>query len=740
MESFFKNIIHYPIHVLIVGDGQLGKLSIKEQLKGYKEISTLSSVTNLKKAKKVAVEVRLDVAIVDYLLPDGRGIDLIELLANVPVILLTGKGEDSIAVECFKAGATDCITKDSDENQLSELVLSIDQAVNSAKEKNSVTELYQNLIDVMDNTSDLIQSANLDGEVEFVNKCWLEILGYNSFTGLNVLDVIHPESQDHCKKLMRDIGNKRLISDEPVLLITAKGQRLETSANISCRFDSTGRPTGTQMIFQNMTNLNKEKDLLKKTENKYKLLVESADDTIYQIDSKGNFIFVNSLGTVLTGYTKDEFIGMNFMELVESSYFHDVSTFYREQRSKMVHTSYLELPIRRKDGGLKWIGQNITALFDEELTKVSGFLGIVRDITSKREMELELKESKEQLEVKIQARTRALQKTNDLLVKSKNDYQTLFQKGNDPVIIYDAECSKILEVNSKACDLYGYSRTEFIGMNNSMLLSDSKNILNDFYDGIVTHKTAQGKILMMQINSASLEYKDKAAIMSINHDVTRRVVIEEELEKERQSNMAEVIKGQERVREKISRDLHDNIGQGLAALIINLRAIHKYGELSSQQNVILKDAEVLNRSLIKEIRNVSKNLKPQVLYDFGLEKALEDLASNKEIGVNLEFSKSKDFPRLDSEKETALFRIAQEAVNNAVRHSGATTVEIDLSKKNNVISLRIVDDGRGIDLKHSTGTGMVNMKERSTFVNGQLTIESKRPRGTEVKISLVHYD
>jgi len=191
---------------------------------------------------------------------------------------------------------------------------------------------------------------------------------------------------------------------------------------------------------------------------------------------------------------------------------------------------------------------------------------------------------------------------------------------------------------------------------------------------------------------------------------------------------------QEEERRNLARELHDELGQLLTALI------HRLERLDDER----RDSCVeLAREALGRVRKLSRLLRPPVLDDLGLAAALNWLARQAREHAELEVAvkTSAELARVEPEIETLIYRIAQEALTNAIRHAGARRAEIELERLGNELELRIRDDGRGFDSESlarggATGSGIGGMRDRLALFGGTLAVRSAPGRGTEVLATL----
>lgn len=257
-----------------------------------------------------------------------------------------------------------------------------------------------------------------------------------------------------------------------------------------------------------------------------------------------------------------------------------------------------------------------------------------------------------------------------------------------------------------------------------------------------------GDFIWLDMNLVLTTSKRKAQVLLICTDITSQKEAEEvskELnnEKIRQSVKSHqlkanlILKGQEEERKRISKDIHDGIGQLLTGLKFTLESINfKHPDKLNSQ---LKDARSLVKRLISESRRVSFNLAPSALLDYGLASVINKFASEASRLSDFEVifkNKTGFLSRLDETVEVNIYRIIQEGVNNAIKYSAGTTIQITMVHNSYQLTITIKDDGKGFDFKalgdDEKGLGLLNMKERANLLNGALDIEGEVGVGTSI--------
>lgn len=214
-----------------------------------------------------------------------------------------------------------------------------------------------------------------------------------------------------------------------------------------------------------------------------------------------------------------------------------------------------------------------------------------------------------------------------------------------------------------------------------------------------------------------------------------------ELLKQQELAVKAVIEAEENERQRIARDLHDGIGQMMSAAKMNLSALQSQMQFSTEeQKQSLEIAIGLVDESCKEIRTVSHIMMPNALLKNNLASAIRDFVnklSNKNITATV-YAEGLD-QRLDANVETVLYRVVQECVQNAIRHSGATRLDISLVRDKDGISGTIEDNGKGFDvyvLHHAGGIGLKNIISRIDYLKGTVDFDSSPGRGTVVSLHI----
>jgi two-component system sensor histidine kinase UhpB len=209
------------------------------------------------------------------------------------------------------------------------------------------------------------------------------------------------------------------------------------------------------------------------------------------------------------------------------------------------------------------------------------------------------------------------------------------------------------------------------------------------------------------------------------------------LEAERRRAGSATLAAQEEERARVARDLHDEVNQSLTGLLLRLEAAREAAppELEAE----LAETKALANQAMRELLSLARQLRPTALDDLGLAAAVAGQVEQLGRGeVDASFEADGNFSDLGDDAQLVVYRVAQEALSNAGRHSGAGRVEVTLRRREDGgVALAVADDGRGFAFEESErGLGIGGMRERALLIGGELTIESRPGHGTTVRLTV----
>jgi PAS domain S-box-containing protein len=345
------------------------------------------------------------------------------------------------------------------------------------------------------------------------------------------------------------------------------------------------------------------------------------------------------------------------------------------------------------------------------------------------------------------------QETIVRLRASEESYRGLFENAGEAILVLGLSY-RIIAAN-KACEkLTGYTREELLHREIASLLSErSLEVMKDVINRQLSGETMDGPcelVLTKKDGTEAIAEFMASPIFYRGEPTGVQIIARDVTEQRRMQNnlryyISQVIRAQENERLRIARELHDDTAQALVKLSRRL------DDLASGLDRLPKKVRLRIAGLHQEVglilegvRRFSQDLRPSILDDLGLLPALKWLATDLgEQGIAVEVSVEGAERRLPSEVELALFRIAQEALNNVKKHSRASRVDLTVRYEEGSVTLSVDDDGQGFrlperigDLAASGKLGLIGMQERARLLGGTFTVRSEPGKGTSVVVTL----
>lgn len=797
----------------------------------------------------------VDITLLDLSLPDSEGIETFinikALVAEKPVIILSGTTNTQLALDAITMGAQDYLIKgDFDEKLLSKTILYGIERANSLRIQLESDERYRLLNKA---TNDMIWDWNLiTGKVTRGVEGWRKLFKSNdSEADIQEIDwysKIHPEDVAY----VRDANNNIIQStDLNVMEVEFRISRDDGSVGyVKDRGflvrNAEGKPVRFIGAAQDITDKKEAELTLANSEKRFRTLIENSSDGLIIMDAAGTPLDISLSGQRILQYSSDEFLTHNVCEMVHPDFKQDMidmllilskvkdastsiehlykrgdgvyiwieCNFHNQLHEPAVNAiviNFKDVSQRKKaeeelkklsliarqtsnavvitddEGKIIWINEAFTKItefeFYEIISKTPGsFLqGAGTSPVVKRYMHIKIanhlpfecdvlnytKSGKEfwfrikgQPQINeegkligyfaIQTDITSEKNAEYLIKKSEEKYKNLFDFNPSSLIIWDMETYKVLEVNKKAVEEYGYTKEEFLNTTLFDFRKPSENeklksLASSFrqkkalsFKGVWEHLKKNREPMLMNYASHVIDYEGKPAVLALGENITAKVKLEKAFEEERNKKQFEiteaVISAQERERKEIGGELHDNVNQILAGSLLYLGLAKSTGPSAAG---FLAESEKLVNAAIYEVRNLSHSLIPPHLAESDLGTALKNILK---IIADSGMKIHEDFSELDesliSQKlKLAIYRITQEQVNNIHKHSGAKNIHISVSTKNNLVHLIIKDDGVGFDTnKKSKGVGLMNIKTRASMFESKVSIRSSPSKGCELNI------
>jgi two-component system, chemotaxis family, CheB/CheR fusion protein len=516
---------------------------------------------------------------------------------------------------------------------------------------------------------------------------------------------------------------------------------------------------GVVLTFVDITERKAAEDAVRDSEARFRAIVSQNAAGICGSDLEGQIIFANQKLCDLLGWTEAELIGKKFWEVTKGA-----GTSINQALFEQVKDSHapfqVEKQLQRKDGSTIWANVSVSVIRDPHGEPHSA-VAVIVDTSERRKTEEDLRASRQRLAA--------------IFAQAAVGLSELSLEG------------RFLRVNDGLCRILGRSRE-------SLLATDAPSITHP--DDLPATRDALAKLLktgeaqsldkryirgdgsLVWANSLFTRLDDDLghprAILAVTTDLTGRKEAEHELrrtgeelelrvlarttelnaannalrtqiaeriaaELARQEMTRQLVTAQEEERGRISRELHDEVGQHLTALTLGLNALR--AGTAENPAELLKTLQSITETLGKEIHDLAIELRPTALDDLGLLRTLtnyfEEWSKRTKIPVDFHHS---DWPheRLPAHIETTLYRVICEALNNVLKHARASRVSIIMEQRGGQAVAIVEDDGAGFDSQSAQNSpsrkalGLVGMKERTALVDGELKIESRPGGGTTV--------
>jgi two-component system sensor histidine kinase UhpB len=210
----------------------------------------------------------------------------------------------------------------------------------------------------------------------------------------------------------------------------------------------------------------------------------------------------------------------------------------------------------------------------------------------------------------------------------------------------------------------------------------------------------------------------------------------ERLEAERRGAGAHALQAQEAERQRLARGLHDEIGQSMTAVLLQLKRLA--ASASPEQLTQLAEAQKVVKTSLDDVRRLAQELRPELLDHLGLASALAELASSFEQRTHVRVRRrlERDLPPIDPQAELVVYRVTQESLTNVARHAQASQVLLSLERGQGSVVLRVIDNGQGFEPEHVEGGGLRGIRERALIVGGAVAIKPGPDGGVEVRLEV----
>jgi len=469
-------------------------------------------------------------------------------------------------------------------------------------------------------------------------------------------------------------------------------------------------------------------------------LIENSTDIIVVVNEDGRIIYSSPSIEKHFGISNAEHLGQNAFDYIHPDDMPRLAENFMELLDNPGKPLSIQTRARSKDGNMVWVEGIVTNLLGTE--GINGIVCNFRDVTERVKAE------------------QALQQ-RELMFRS------LIENSADMIMMANAD-GEFLYGSPSVTRCLGYLPEDYLGKSGfSLVHPDSVSLAQQQLGNLVTHTgetftiyltllhkngsaiwvegLATNLLAVPEVNALVANFRDiterKMAedLMRKSEDLSRQ--LERELTEEKIYRQKEILRAtldaQEKEREEIGRELHDNVNQILTTARLYLDCIN--GQEHEQQHDIIERSSNIITTAIEEIRKLSGSMTQTFNKEVGLKLSIEDLVENirrlaDHIRINFDFSLPEE-ELLDDKLKMAVFRITQELLNNVLKHAAATRIHISIRRNETILSLQISDNGKGFDTrKKRKGIGINNIINRAEFFSGHVVIDSSPGNGCLISV------
>lgn len=567
---------------------------------------------------------------------------------------------------------------------------------------------------IFESTTDGVIVTDGICNITYYNKTIAGLIGFKSrqISGANVFEILAGIGGDKCKKLIIDgLVNQKTDSVDFLYASTKRWYRVTVFPI----------PEGYTFYVKNVSDLKKAEIQLKKITQ----AIEQNSSSIVITDINGNIEYVNPAFTKLTGYTFEEAVGQTPRILKSGN---TPSVNYRQLWRDITHLKEWrgELLNKKKNGDTYWEYTIISPMVNDE-GELINFLAVKENITEKKRLEEEQKQLLEIIE-----NTNAYVATCDLKLN----------------LIYGNKALRdVLEIGDE--DISKYNIASFRTQRAKEILAEMIKSVNETgrWIGENSYQSKSGKVIpVLQVVVLHKNVKGELShISSTSIDITRAKAAESEMVR-LNNELREFSRHLQYIREteknKIAKEVHDELGQGLAAIKFDVSWLKKH--LGDDREVLEQKTDEILESISEKLaafRKIYASANTTMIEELGLHASVVHLIDlfTKSSFILVKFSTNIQDEKINSTQSLALYRILEECISNIMRYAGATQVSVSVMKQDNSLVMQIADNGHGFDISGvdpKVHHGILSMRERVYSMNGRFNLESAIGEGTKISIEV----
>ncbi|QWV94978.1 PAS domain S-box protein [Geomonas oryzisoli] len=637
--------------------------------------------------------------------------------------------------------------------------------------QNALQESRMLLANIISGTSDAIYAKDLRGRYTLFNAAAERVVGKSAAEVLGKDDgfLFAPEESAAVMNYDRKVIESGVVNTYQEVVGDASGRIVTFLSTKGPLFDVAGEPSGLFGISRDITELKKAHDELDRLMQEQSNLLENVPAIIYNYSTKRGGLFYSPQVEKVFGYQLQQFYDdpMLWKNSIHPDDIGRVEEVIADMRAKGQGEQHVEYRVRNRSG--EWIWLHDALIRPEVALDDTIIFGMAQDITERKHLELKLAES----ELKF----RNLVMNAPFLVTNVDRAGTIefinrCSEGFDPTTVIGTSSYDYLDGDSKEIYRAALEKTFLYQTPQRIIVSGFgdrgairwfETVLGPLVNGgriesaiQVTIDITERKLAEMALEDARDELERQVAARTesltaantrLRAEVEERMRAEDQIlehQKKMEALTQELSLTEERERERIAGELHDQVGQHL--ILVKLKLQWLANELVSEKEItVAEEIDKLLSQSIQDIRSLTFQLRPPILANAGLGAAVKWLAEElrENYGLNFEFVEEQAPPPFRYEVRSSIFQAVREILLNVVKHSHCSLARIRLGNDGSRMVIEIVDNGTGFDPQEVArkksrlgGFGLFNLRSKIEYLGGELLIETEVGAGTRVVIAM----
>lgn len=586
-------------------------------------------------------------------------------------------------------------------------------------------EKYKTLVETL---PDAVIMADLAGHATFVSQRLLELhraKSVDEFLGKTAWDFLVPEDHEKGREYYEKTLKEGIVRNAELSFFRMDGTRYPSELSSSLVKDDSGKPVAIINVLRDITERKQVEEALQQSERRFRSYFEQGLLGMAISDREMRWIEVNDRFCDIFGYSKEEVLQRKITDFVHHD---DLDAFLQSYRQILSGgTDHYTVGRRylRKDGKVVYLNIFVRVFRSADGT-ADHFLALLDDVTERKEAEEAIRQRNEEL-------------------------RTIQEEMADGIGIVSVENPRLLRANAAFCRMVGYSEEEFKLLPPSVvtppellpLIQQQLEIAKQ--KGIVRSSDfpfvrKDGSIFYADVAVSQMIYEGQPCWISVIHDITERKEAEETLRREHRT-LKHLLQSSDHERQTIAYDIHDGLAQQLAGAVMQLDVYKSLVEKKpSDAAKAYEAAATLLQQAHAEARRLIAGIRHPVLDEAGVVEAVAHLINeqNRAKGPQIAFHSIVDFSRLVPLLENAIYRIIQEALNNACKYSQSDRVRITLLQQKDRLRIEIRDWGVGFNPKKvkEGSYGLTGIRERARLLGGKFRLNSAVGKGTRIVVEL----